>query len=58
MKTEKDSLEILPVLPVRDAVLFPNMVIPILVKTEKYLPMIEEVHEKGKRIVVAMMGSR
>jgi ATP-dependent Lon protease len=53
---EKDSLEILPVLPVKDAVLFPNMVIPIMVKTEKYLPMIEEVVKKGEKIVVAMMG--
>jgi ATP-dependent Lon protease len=53
---EKDTLEILPVLPVKDAVLFPNMVIPIMVKTEKYLPMIEEVVQKGEKIVVAMMG--
>jgi ATP-dependent Lon protease len=53
---EKVSLGILPVLPVKDAVLFPNMVIPIMVKTEKYLPMIEEVVQKGEKIVVAMMG--
>jgi ATP-dependent Lon protease len=53
---EKDSLDTLPVLPVKDAVLFPNMVIPIMVKTEKYVPMIEEVVQKGEKIVVAMMG--
>jgi ATP-dependent Lon protease len=53
---EEDSLDTLPVLPVKDAVLFPNMVIPIMVKTEKYVPMIEEVVQKGEKIVVAMMG--
>ena len=57
MKAEdKDSLEGLPVLPVKDAVLFPNMVIPIMVKTEKSLTMIEEASQKGQKIVVAMMG--
>ena len=50
--------KILPLLPVKDAVLFPNMVIPILVKTEKYLPLIEEAMEKDKIIVVAMMGDK
>jgi ATP-dependent Lon protease len=48
--------ETLPLLPVKDAVLFPNMVIPILVKTESFIPMIEEVMEKDKLVVVAMMG--
>jgi ATP-dependent Lon protease len=48
--------ETLPLLPVKDAVLFPNMVIPILVKTESFIPMIEEVMEKDKMVVVAMMG--
>ena len=46
----------LPLLPVKDAVLFPNMVIPILVKTESFFPMLEEVMERGKMVVVAMMG--
>jgi len=48
--------ETLPLLPVRDAVLFPNMVIPIFVKTESFIPMIEEVMEKDKLVVVAMMN--
>jgi ATP-dependent Lon protease len=48
--------EILPLLPVKDAVLFPNMVIPILVKTESFVPMLEEAMEKHKMVVVAMMG--
>ncbi len=48
--------ETLPLLPVKDAVLFPNMVIPILVKTESFIPMIEEVMEKDKMVVVAMMS--
>jgi ATP-dependent Lon protease len=46
----------LPLLPVKDAVLFPNMVIPILVKTESFIPMIEEVMEKDKMVVVAMLS--
>jgi len=57
MNSEKRvSIKIFPVLPVKDAVLFPSMVIPIIVKTEKYLLMIEEVHEKDKRIVIAMLN--
>jgi ATP-dependent Lon protease len=48
----------LPLLPVKDAVLFPNMVIPILVKTESFIPMIEEVIEKDKMVVVAMMSDQ
>lgn len=48
--------ESLPLLPVKDAVLFPNMVIPILVKTEGVVPMLDEVMEKHKMVVVAMMG--
>jgi ATP-dependent Lon protease len=51
-----DPVETYPVLPVRDAVLFPSMVIPIMVKTEKYLPMVERALQKGQKIVVAMMG--
>jgi len=46
----------LPLLPVKDAVLFPNMVIPILVKTESFIPMLEEVMEKDRLVVMAMMG--
>ena len=48
--------DILPLLPVKEAVLFPNMVIPILVNTQNYVPMLEEVMEKDKMVVVAMMG--
>ena len=48
--------ENLPLLPVKDAVLFPNMVIPILVKTESFIPMLEQVMEKDRLVVMAMMG--
>jgi ATP-dependent Lon protease len=48
--------DILPLLPVKDAVLFPNMVIPILVKTESFVPMLEQAMDKDKMVVVAMMG--
>jgi len=50
---EKNSTEqVMPVLPVKDTVVFPNMIVPILVKTEKYLPMIEEVSDKEKLMFV------
>ena len=48
--------ESLPLLPIKDAVLFPNMVIPILVKTEGFIPMLEQVMEKDRLVVMAMMG--
>jgi ATP-dependent Lon protease len=51
-----DYPEIMPLLPIRDAVLFPNMIIPILIKNEKYLPMIEEASNKDKAVVIVMVG--
>ncbi len=44
METKREKLTegSLPVLPVKDTVVFPNMVVPILIKTDKYLPMIHE----------------
>ncbi|MEW6667264.1 MAG: endopeptidase La [Thermodesulfobacteriota bacterium] len=44
--------DILPVLPVKDTVVFPNMVVPILVKTEKYLPLIDDVMAKDRVLLV------
>jgi ATP-dependent Lon protease len=51
-KTEKYMEGILPVLPVKDTVVFPNMVVPILIKTDKYLPLIEEASAKDKMVLV------
>jgi ATP-dependent Lon protease len=50
-----DFPEIMPLLPVREAVLFPNMIVPILVKTEKYLPMIKEAADKSEIIIIVMV---
>ncbi len=48
----------LPVLPVKDTVVFPNMVVPILIKTDKYLPLIQEVTGKDKRLfVISRLGN-
>ncbi|MBN1102127.1 MAG: endopeptidase La, partial [Deltaproteobacteria bacterium] len=44
--------EIMPVLPVKDTVLFPNMLVPILINTEKHMPMIEDVTKKDKQVLV------
>jgi ATP-dependent Lon protease len=51
-KTEKYVEGVLPVLPVKDTVVFPNMVVPILIKTNKYLPMVEEAGAKDKILFV------
>jgi ATP-dependent Lon protease len=51
---DKEHHEILPVLPVKDTVLFPNMVIPVLLKNEKVLTMIEEVTKIEGPVLVVM----
>jgi len=55
-KNKTDFPEIMPLLPVREAVLFPNMIVPILVKTSKYLPMIREAAKESRIITVVMVG--
>ncbi|RJR41765.1 MAG: endopeptidase La [Desulfobacteraceae bacterium] len=51
-KGEKYVEGILPVLPVKDTVVFPNMVVPILIKTNKYLPMVQEASGTNKMLFV------
>jgi len=55
-QNKTDFPEIMPLLPVREAVLFPNMIVPILVKTEKYLPMIKEAADKSEIITIVMVA--
>ncbi len=54
---EKDQKlpEVLPVLPVRDSVIFPRMVIPLMVRDEDYLKMVDQVLQRDKLLVVAMI---
>jgi ATP-dependent Lon protease len=48
----KSLKDILPVLPVEDTVVFPHMVVPILLKTSRFLPVIEEATGKDKMLFV------
>jgi ATP-dependent Lon protease len=57
MKRRKsDFPERMPMLTVKEAVLFPNMIIPVLAKNEKYQRLVEEAAAKDKIIVVLMVG--
>ncbi|MBW2022698.1 MAG: endopeptidase La [Deltaproteobacteria bacterium] len=47
--------DILPVLPVRDSVIFPRMVVPLMVRDEEYIKLVDEVLQKDKLLVVAMI---
>ena len=45
--------EELPVLPLRNMVLFPQVVVPILVSRDSSLKLVKEAYEKGRPIVIA-----
>ena len=44
--------DILPVLPLRDIVVFPHMIVPLFVGREKSVKALEDVMGSGKRIVL------
>lgn len=47
--------EILPILPARDTIIFPKMVLPLMVKEEKYIRLIEDSLKTHKMLVVSMV---
>jgi ATP-dependent Lon protease len=47
-----DGLELLPVLPLRDIVVFPHMIVPLFVGREKSIKALEEVMREEKRILL------
>ena len=47
--------EILPILPVRDSVIFPKMVVPLMIRDEEYVKLVDEVLQKDKVLLVAMI---
>ena len=53
-KKPKEIPEILPILTVKNAVLFPNMIMPFILKDEAYVRMANEIMKKDKLLLVAM----
>jgi len=50
-----DLPEVLSILPVRDTVIFPKMVLPLMVREDKYIRLIEDALRSHKMIVVSMI---
>jgi len=46
----EDTLEVLPVLPLRDVVVFPNMVVPLFVGRDKSIVALTETRETDKKV--------
>ena len=46
------TAETLPVLPLRDIVVFPHMIVPLFVGREKSIKALEEVMREDKRILL------
>ena len=51
-KTEADAPEFFPVLPLRDIVVFPYMIVPLFVGREKSIAALEEVMRTDKQILL------
>jgi len=49
----QDSLESMPILPLRDVVVYPHMVIPLFVGREKSIQALDKAMEAGKKILLA-----
>ena len=52
-----ESVELLPLLPLRDVVVFPHMVIPLFVGRQKSIKALEIAMESGKGIVLVAQKS-
>ncbi|SVD51653.1 uncharacterized protein METZ01_LOCUS404507, partial [marine metagenome] len=51
---KNEVLEIYPVLPLRNTVLFPQQIIPIYVGREQSLKLIEDLPKSGKKYIVVV----
>ena len=51
----KNLPALLPVLPVRDSVIFPRMVLPLIVDNEDSSNLIDDALKKDKMIAIAML---
>jgi len=54
-QTDETLPEILPVLPVKDPVIFPRMIIPLLIVDEAHLKLVDDALQKDKLIVVTVI---
>lgn len=52
MKEKIDNM--LPVLPLRDVVVYPKMIVPIFVGREKSIEAVQKANDKGSDIVLVM----
>ncbi|MDT8329390.1 MAG: LON peptidase substrate-binding domain-containing protein, partial [Roseovarius sp.] len=48
----EESEGLLPVLPLRDIVVFPHMIVPLFVGREKSVTALEEIMQSGKKILL------
>ncbi len=57
MEERKDFVipDILPLLPVRDSVIFPKMVLPLMVKEERYIRLIEDALKSPERLLAVSL---
>jgi ATP-dependent Lon protease len=53
-KEQLDSTEFLPVLPLRDVVVYPKMIVPIFVGREKSIEAILKANDKGTNVILVM----
>jgi ATP-dependent Lon protease len=54
-KSSKHLPEILPVLPVRDSVIFPRMVLPLIIKDDEYKKLVNDALKKDRMVAIAMI---
>jgi ATP-dependent Lon protease len=47
--------QVIPLLPVRDSVVFPGLVLPLMVKKDEYSKLVDDVLKKDKLIVLSMV---
>jgi ATP-dependent Lon protease len=54
-QTDETLPEILPVLPVKDPVIFPRMIIPLMIADEAHLKLVDDALQKDKLIIVTLL---
>ncbi len=52
---EKQIPDVLPVLPVKDSVIFPKMIMPLMIRSESHIRLVNEAIQRNEAIVVALV---